>query len=812
MNAFPQLTVLNSSPPPSDQQAIDPICGMTVDKVTAISATKDGETFYFCCQSCRTKFLNPQTTAQQPSGPVSRYICPMCPEVESPVPANCPKCGMALEPEFGTDPNADDGSRDLQRRLTVAMIFTAPLMVLAMGPMLGLPMVLTPLGLGWLQAALSLPVVLWAGWPLWQLGVQSIRSRQANMFTLISLGVFAALGFSIVALMFPQWLPAAWRGHHGHLPLFFEAAASITTLTLFGQWLEQLARQRTGSALRELLNLAPPTAHRVRGDAETDVPLDEVMPGDVLRVRPGEKIPVDGVVTEGTSTVDASMLTGEPLPEAKSPGITVVGGTINQLGTFLMRAERVGRETVLAQIVELVASAQRSRAPAQRLADAVSGWFVPAVLAVAVITFAVWSAFDVSLAVANAVAVLIIACPCALGLATPMAIVVGTGRGAQLGILFRTAEALETLSRVSVFVFDKTGTVTEGKFQFAGLTVEPGFDHADVLRLAAAVEQPSEHPWARAIVDAAKSEGVAIPQVEAFQAIPGEGVSGEVQGRRVRVVQERSDLMKPDAPARGVRKSGDSLAGASGFQRDRSTRDEIPLTLTLSPAAGARGPEEAARKSSSVDLRPSSRSVIEIDGQRAGVIEMIDPIRPSAVEALSRLRAAGKQLRLASGDQQDRAEVVAEQLGIEQGQGRLMPSDKFALIEAEKRQGQTIAMIGDGINDAPALAAADVGISLGTGTDIAKVQADVILLRNDLGSLVTAVNLSEAVMRTIRQNLAFAFLYNGLGIPLAAGVLYPVSGLVLDPMWAALAMSLSSVSVIVNALRLRAFQDSTVVE
>jgi len=757
MNAsFPHLTVLNSpSAPEPANQAIDPICGMTVDKSTSRSAEQDGETFYFCCESCRTKFLRPENGSSPPAGRVSRYLCPMCPEVESPVPASCPRCGMALEPEFAVDGENDEGAADLLRRLIVATGFTVPLMLISMAPMLGLPLhsMWPVLVTNWLQALLAIPIIGWAGLPLWMLGWQSIKTRQANMFTLISIGVLAALAFSMVSLLLPNTVPAAWR-EHGHSPLFFEAAASITCLTLFGQWLEHLARQRTGSALRELLSLAPPVAHRIVDDHELDVPLDDVMPGDVLRVRPGERVPVDGIVLDGHSTVDASMLTGEPLPESKVAGDSLVGGTMNQLGTLRMRTERVGRETVLSQIVELVVSAQRSRAPAQRLADAVSAWFVPAVLLIASATFVIWSIWGptprLPFAVANAVAVLIIACPCALGLATPMAIIVGTGRGAQAGILFRTAEALEILNRVSVFVFDKTGTVTEGKFRFVKLALEPGFERADVLRLAGAVEQPSEHPWARAIVEQAKQEELTLPAVTAFEAIPGWGVRGEVEGQQVTVSQDRAE------------------------------------SATAAVA----------------------KCVVEIDGHRAAVLEVNDPLRPSAERVLAELQRAGKRVLLASGDQQERAADVARQLGIQDGQGRLLPADKFALIRQEQAHGHVVAMVGDGINDAPALAAADVGIALGTGTDIAKVQAGVILLRNDLASLLTAVRLSSAVMQTIRQNLWFAFLYNGLGIPLAAGVLYPFWDVLLNPMWAALAMSLSSVSVIVNALRLRNFRDA----
>ncbi len=746
---FPQLTVLSSPPIDAATQAIDPICKMTVAKATALSGVKDGETHYFCCESCRTKFLQPKETVAA-AGPVARYICPMCPGVESPVPANCPRCGMALEPEFATGDDDQSMVRDMRNRWLVAAACTVPIMVLAMGSMFGVPVHvwLSSTTNGWLQLLLTAPVIGWAGWPLWRLGWDSIRQRHANMFTLISLGVFAALAFSLVALVFPSLVPDVLQAH-GHAPLFFEAAASITALTLFGQWLELVARRRTGSALRELLELAPPTAHRLEHGGEVDVPLADVMPGDLLRIRPGERVPVDGVVHEGKSSVDQSMLTGESVPVSVGAGDRVVGGTINQTGTLVMRAERVGRETVLAQIVDLVTTAQRSRAPAQRLADAVSAWFVPAVLFVSLATFAIWMTFGptprLPLAVANAVAVLIIACPCALGLATPMAVIVGTGRGAREGILFRSAEALELLHRVTVFVLDKTGTLTEGKFRVVNVTPAAGTSRAELLRLAGAVEVPSEHPWGRAIVDLAKQEGIELPSVTDFAATPGWGVRGNVESRDVAVTRQAQD--------------------------------------------------------SAADT--TSRAAVLVNDHEIGTIEVTDPIRPSAQAAIDELRQRGRKILLASGDAAERAAHIARKLGLEQSQGRMLPTDKFSLIRAEQQRGETVAMVGDGINDAPALAAADVGIALGTGSDIAKVQAGVILMRNDLASLSQAVALSDAVVRTIRQNLVFAFLYNGLGIPIAAGILYPLWGVLLHPMWAAAAMSLSSVSVIANALRLR---------
>lgn len=750
---LPQLTVLSSPPHDPTTCAVDPICGMSVDRTTGLSAVKDGQTYYFCSEHCRKKFVGEEMRRPPQTGRISRYICPMCPGIESPVPGNCPKCGMALEPEFAAADDEVDlvAARDLQRRLIVAAVFTVPLLLLAMGPMFGLPihLWLSPQVNNWWQAVLALPVVGWAGWPLWMLGWQSVQRRRANMFTLISLGVLAATCFSVVGLLWPGLIPDAFR-QHGHTPLFLEAAVSITTLTLIGQWLERLARRKTGSALRELLDLSPPMAHRLQNGQECDVPLADVVPGDLLRIRPGERIPVDGVVHEGRTAVDVSLLTGEPVPEEKGVGDAVIGGALNQLGSVVMRAERVGRETVLAQIVDLVSTAQRSRAPAQRLADAVSSWFVPAVLLISLATFVAWLLFGPEprgqWALANAVSVLIIACPCALGLATPMAVIVGTGRGARAGILFRTAEALETLNRVSLFVLDKTGTVTEGKFRVVNVTISPDRAPDDVLRFAAAVEVPSEHPWGRAIVQLAREKGLDLPPVTEFTAVPGWGVQGRVEEHVIAVC---------------------------------SQGDGEPANETV------------------------SRAAVLIDGQPAGVLEITDPIRPTARTAVAQLHRDHRRVVMASGDQSHRAAAIARQLGLSESLGRQLPNDKFVLIRQEQQQGEVVAMVGDGINDAPALAAADVGIALGAGTDIAKVQAGVILMGNDLEALVKAVRLSAAVVRTIRQNLWFAFLYNGLGIPLAAGALYPVWGILLHPLWAAAAMSLSSVSVMANALRLR---------
>ena len=850
-----QLNVLNNEPPASSlASAIDPICGMSVDPTTAISCEKDGQKWYFCCESCRTKFLNPTATSTEPPPPGTSYFCPMCPGVTSDHPASCPTCGMALEPDLASALQSEDDPmlHDLWRRFIVAAVCTVPVFVLSMGPMIGVPVdqLVRPTTSFWLQALLSTPVVLWCGWPFWVIGFQSLRTRSWNMFTLILLGVGSAFVTSLVELLRLTFGHSSFDHEQVHANLYFESAAVITTLVLLGQILEHRARRRTGRAIRELMNLAPPKACVVRDGVERTVPLGEVMRGETLRVRPGETIPVDGtLIDEGShscllaprlggervrvrgaeadtrplaatalsepndihperlesedkpphpnplprrrgrgdkaedsvvdtsdlrlstvapqppqTTVDESMLTGESLPISKGVGDAVLGGTVNQTGSFLMRAERVGCETLLARIVQLVSTAQRSRAPVQRLADVVASWFVPAVLIAAVITLIGWSlGGSPAHGLTNAVAVLIIACPCALGLATPMAITVGMGRAARSGILFRDAESLEELHRIDTLFVDKTGTLTEGRPVV--VHVAPAEGHSDIEALAAAgsLEQLSEHPLAKAIVDAARAKGLRLQDVTDFEAIPGAGVTGRVEGRSI-AVMSNAPAIRADA----------SLASSS-------SRRMSVLT--------------------SVD--------VIVDGVVMGEIDLDDRVRESSASAVTNLRSRGVSVRMLTGDRAEVALRVAESLGLlpSDVSSQLRPHQKLSEIEASRRAGHVVAMAGDGINDAPALAAANVGISLGTGTDVAKQSAGVILVQPDLRRIVTALTLSRAVMANIRQNLFFAFAYNGLGVPLAAGVLEPFGGPALDPMLAALAMSLSSLSVIGNALRLRRFHD-----
>ena len=789
---FPILNVLRDEP--SSQMEIDPICGMSVDPRTGLTCEKDGKNWYFCSEYCRTKFLNP---APKPTAPVpegTRYFCPMCPEVTSDRPASCPICGMALEPDLSSDNayQADAGQRDLWRRFVVAAICTLPLFLLAMGPMAGIPLdrIISDSTSAFLQFILSIPVVGWCGWPFWIIGARSLVSRQWNMFTLILLGVGAAFGFSVGTMI-------AGAGHHHNL--YFESASVITTLVLLGQILEGTARRRTGQAIRELMELVPPTAHLVHGNMELDVSLAEIVSGDWLRVRPGERVPVDGQILADSShgdaqrdvesnpdparrkdqelesdftssyltnpvlrnpavltTVDEAMLTGEPMPVSKRTGDQVIGGTMNQTGSFLMKAERVGKSTMLSQIVEMVAKAQRSRAPVQQLADRVANWFVPTVVLVAAIAFFAWlfwgPAPQWNYALTNAVAVLIIACPCALGLATPMAITVGMGRGAREGILFRDAESLEQLGRIDTLFIDKTGTLTEGRPSVTAVVPVEGKTAEEVLIQAASVEQFSEHPIARAVMDAARTANVAFKPVSEFEAIPGTGVKGKVEGRLVIV--------------------GLNL-------RDEMATQKRPRTLMS--------------------------AAVSVDGILIGQIDVADSIRETAQQALQKLKSLNVRLRILTGDHPEAAVRIASELGISRDEtyAGLKPSDKLSIITDERQKGHRVAMAGDGINDAPALAAADVGLSLGTGTDIAKQSAGVILIQPDLSGLPKAVQLSRRVSANIRQNLAFAFAYNVIGIPVAAGALAPLCGITLSPMLAAVAMSLSSVCVIINALRLR---------
>jgi Cu+-exporting ATPase len=790
----------------------DPVCGMTVD----LDHPKGGKTVFegreigFCSTKCKAKFkADPhryvgEQRAPEPSAPGTKWVCPMDPEVESDKPGACPKCGMALEPAtpvqttrveytcpmhpeivrdapgscpicgMALEPRTvtleEDNAelRDMSRRFWVSLVFTVPVFLLGMSDLLpGQPVqhAIAAQTLAWIQFALATPVVVWGGWPFFQRGWASVVNRSLNMFTLIALGTGVAYVFSVVATLAPGVLPPSLRTEHGGVPVYFEPAAFIVALVLLGQVLELRARARTRGALKALLGLAPKTARLVADGTERDVPLQQVHPGDILRVRPGEKVPVDGFVIEGNSTVDESMVTGEPIPVEKAAGSKVTGGTVNGNGTFLMRAERVGADTLLAQIVRMVGEAQRSRAPIQRLADQVAAWFVPAVIAIAAITFVVWLLVGpqprFAHALVNAVAVLIIACPCALGLATPMSIMVATGRGATLGVLVRNAAALETMEKVDTLVVDKTGTLTEGKPRLVTVETVAGFSEDQMLRVAVALEIGSEHALAHAIVEGARARGISAAVVSGFRAITGKGVVGEVDGAPVAL-------------------------GNAALLAD--------LGLDAGPV------QERAEA-----LRRDGQTVVfvVIGRKLAGVIGVADPIKPSAAETLRELRDEGVRVVMVTGDSRTTAEAVARKLGIETVEAEVLPDGKSAIIERLRKQGHIVAMAGDGINDAPALAAADVGIAMGTGTDVAMESADIVLVKGDLRGILRARRLSRVTIRNIRQNLFWAFAYNVLGVPVAAGVLYPFFGILLSPMIASAAMSMSGVSVIANALRLR---------
>ena len=697
------------------------------------------------------------------------YTCPMHPEIERDRPGACPKCGMALEPKvIGTEEEEHDETRSLSQKFWVALILTIPVLFLAMGhviPGLKLDSIIPKRIGNWFEFALTTPVVLWAGGFFFARAWQSLVNRSLNMFTLIAVGVGAAYFYSAVAVIMPGIFPDSFR-RHGEVDLYFEAAAAITTLVLLGQLIEAKARSRTGHAIKALLGLAAKTAHRVRDGQEQEIAVDEIQAGDVLRVRPGEKVPIDGVIIDGKSNVDESMITGESMPVAKQPGEKVIGATMNQTGSFLMRAERIGAETVLAQIVQMVADAQRSRAPIQKLADTVSGYFVPAVIGAAIITFIVWSivgpAPAMSYALVNAVAVLIIACPCALGLATPMSIMVGVGRAAQAGILVKNAQAIEVTEKVTELVTDKTGTLTAGKPEVVSRIVANTLSERELLQIAASVESQSEHPLARAIVDSANHEKIELRGVTDFQSITGGGVSGNLDGKTI-------------------------LIGKEKFLADSSVRF----------------PEDLRREARRLQEKAQTTVWLAVNGNAVGVLGIADPIKPTTKEAVRELHAMGLKIIMCTGDNQRTAESVARELGIDEFKAEVMPDEKIEIVRELKAKGAIVAMAGDGINDAPALAAADVGIAMGTGTDVAIESAGITLVKGDLMGIVKAIHLSRAVMRNIRQNLFFAFIYNALGIPIAAGVLYPFFGLLLSPMIAGAAMSFSSVSVIANALRLR---------
>jgi Cu+-exporting ATPase len=693
----------------------------------------------------------------------------MHPEVEQDHPGACPKCGMTLEPKtIGDEEHEHGATRSLSRKFWIALVLTIPVLFLAMGhaiPGLDIDSVVPKRIEKWIEFALTTPVVLWAGGFFFARAWQSIVNRSLNMFTLIAVGVGAAYFYSAVAVIVPGIFPSSFR-RHGEVELYFEAAAVITTLILLGQLIEAKARSRTGQAIKALLSLEAKTAHRVRDGQEQEIAVNEIQKGDVLRVRPGEKVPIDGVIIDGKSNVDESMITGEPMPVAKQAGEKVIGATVNQTGSFLMRAERIGSETVLAQIVQMVADAQRSRAPIQKLADTVSGYFVPAVIGVAIITFVVWSivgpAPAMAYALVNAVSVLIIACPCALGLATPMSIMVGVGRAAQAGILVKNAQAIEVTEKVTHLVTDKTGTLTAGKPEVVSRIVANIVSERDLLQIAASVESQSEHPLARAIVESAKQEKIELRDVIDFQSVTGGGVSGKIEGKAI-------------------------LVGKEKFLADSNVR--FPEGLT----------KEARR----LQEKAETTVWLAVNGDAAGVLGIADPIKPTTKEAVAELHAMHLKIIMCTGDNQRTAESVAHELGIDEFKAEVMPDEKIEIVKKLKSKGAIVAMAGDGINDAPALAAADVGIAMGTGTDVAIESAGITLVKGDLMGIVKAIHVSRAVMRNIRQNLFFAFIYNALGIPIAAGVLYPFFGLLLSPMIAGAAMSFSSVSVIANALRLR---------
>jgi len=762
-------------------EVLDPVCGMTINAADAAATSEyQGTTVYFCNPDCKKKFdadpggqaILPVQTGRIADPPaLQEWTCPMHPEIVRDGPGACPICGMALEPRtISLDEQENPELASMTRRFWVSAVLTLPLVVFAMLRHLPVAHRLFDPGVlawgPWIELALATPVVVWGGWPFFIRATDSIRNRSLNMFTLIGLGVAVAYVYSAIATLLPFLFPPTFRDGSGHVGVYFEAAATIVTFVLLGQVMELRARQRTGAAIRSLLQLAPKTARRVEKDgSERDVPLEEIHPGDLLRVRPGEKVPVDGVAVEGSSSVDESMVTGEPIPAEKHPGDRLIGATVNATGSFVMRAERVGAETLLAQIVKMVAQAQRSRAPIQSLADKVAGWFVPAVIAAAAITFVIWVVAGpqprLVYAIVNAVAVLIIACPCALGLATPMSVMVAAGRAATAGVLFRNAEAIEVLRKVDTLVVDKTGTISEGKPRLASVLATNGFDDREVLTLAAGLERASEHPLAAAIIKGAEARGVQVPAASDFSAISGQGVRGVVKGRRV------------------------VLGNVALFE-------QLGIDArTLAPRA-----EELRRDGQIVML-------VAIDGKPAGLIGVADPVKPSAAEAIERLHGQGLRIVMLTGDSATTANAVAKKLGIDDVIAEMLPDEKVAVLKKLQQEGHVVAMAGDGINDAPALAQADVGIAMGTGTDVAMESADVTLVKGDLRGIVRARRLSTATMRNIRQNLFFAFFYNSLGIPIAAGILYPFFGILLSPMIAAAAMSLSSFSVITNALRLR---------
>ncbi|WP_445218928.1 heavy metal translocating P-type ATPase [Bradyrhizobium sp. Pa8] len=761
-------------------KVLDPVCGMTVDPATSKHhLTHHGETFHFCSAGCRTKFAadpakylakkNEKQKAPEPEMPAGTiYTCPMHPEIRQVGPGSCPICGMALEPEVAsldTGPNPE--LADMTRRFWIGGALALPAVVLEMGGHLAGPHSwIDPALSNWIQLAFATPVVLWAGWPFFVRGWQSLVTRNLNMFTLIAMGTGVAYVYSIVATVVPQIFPATFRSHDGAVAVYFEPAAVITVLVLLGQVLELRARDATSGAIKALLQLAPKTARRVDADgSEHEVEIEQLHAGDHLRVRPGEKVPVDGIILEGRSALDESLVTGESMPVTKETGAKVIAGTLNQSGGFIMRADKVGRETLLSQIVQMVADAQRSRAPIQRLADQVASWFVPTVIVVAIAAFAAWAWFGpeprLAFGLVAAVSVLIIACPCALGLATPMSIMVGVGRGAQAGVLIKNAEALERMEKIDTLVVDKTGTLTEGKPKLVAIVPAAGFAEDDILRIAASVERASEHPLADAIVRAAKEKQLTLAQVEQFDSPTGKGATGKIDGRSI-------------------------VLGNARY-------------------LGSIGIDTRARDAEAERMRQDGATVINmaVDGKLAGLFAIADPVKASTPEALRALADEGIKVIMLTGDNRTTAEAVARRLGIAEVEAEVLPDQKSAVVTKLQKAGRSVAMAGDGVNDAPALAAAEVGIAMGTGTDVAMESAGVTLLGGDLTGIVRARKLSQATMSNIRQNLFFAFIYNAAGIPIAAGILYPAFGILLSPIIAAAAMALSSVSVVGNALRLR---------
>lgn len=759
---------------PAGDLTRDPVCGMSIDpERTTHHAGHGNATYHFCSQGCLEKFIASPEHYLRPSrqadiAPATVWTCPMHPEIRQDHPGNCPICGMALEPAMATpDSGPSPELLDMSRRFRIGLALSLPVLVLEMGGHLAPALHhLVPMRLSvWIQMALATPVVLWAGRPFFTRGWASLRNRNLNMFTLIAMGTGVAWAYSMVGTLSPGMFPAAFRGVDGSVAVYFEAAAVITVLVLLGQVLELRARERTSGAIKALLDLAPKTARRIAADgSEEEVSLDQIDIGDRLRVRPGEKVPVDGEVQEGRSSLDESMVTGESMPVTKEAGDTVIGGTLNQTGALVIRSEKIGRDTMLARIVQMVAEAQRSRAPIQRMADRVSGWFVPAVIGIAVLAFIGWSIWGpaprFAYGLVAAVAVLIIACPCALGLATPMSIMVGVGRGARLGVLIKSAEALEHMEKVDTLVVDKTGTLTEGHPAVTEIVLAPDFERMDVLRLAAAVERASEHPLALAIVEAANAKGINIPDVSGFDSPIGRGALGTVESKSI-------------------------VLGSANFLRSQGI-DVGPLSAQA---------DELRRRGASVIF-------MGVEGRPAAALAIADPIKATTPGALAALRAQNIRVVMLTGDNRTTAEAVAGELGIEEIEADVLPDQKSAVVARLKQEGRIVAMAGDGVNDAPALAAADVGIAMASGTDVAIESAGITLLKGDLNGILRARRLSQATMGNIRQNLFFAFIYNAAGVPIAAGLLYPSFGILLSPIVAAAAMALSSFSVVMNALRL----------